>query len=84
MKTELEKSGLAVPSTNFSAPADPIKEDNTLDKKMKLLARFGIKAEDLSFSIDDMELDELEAKTDSYAGGRAEACRPAAIHAEPA
>lgn len=69
MKTELEKSGLAVPSTNFSAPADPIKEDNTLDKKMELLARFGVKAEDLSFSIDDMELDELEAKLTAMQAG---------------
>ena len=62
MKSELAKSGLAAPPADFSTPTNPTKEDNTLDKKKELLSRFGFKAEDLDFSIDSMEPDELEAK----------------------
>lgn len=63
MKAELEKSGLTVTSPSyFTDHADSIKEDNILDKKLKLLERFGVKAEDLDFQINDMTLEVLEEK----------------------
>lgn len=56
-----QSSNLEVDNINFSA-----KEDKKLDKKMELVAKYGLTIEELDFSIEEISLEDLEEKLKEF------------------